>query len=237
MCEDEKIFKDEFESLIKHYFKTNRLLYRLDGYENGEQLLEVNHQQYDILYLDVGIKDGIDGITLAKKLRMEDNKGQIIFLTSHQADAYKAFEVNAFRYLLKPLNENVLHKTMDLVIKKIEEIKKNYIVLQVGQSFIKLQLQEILHIETYKRKLKVYTSQKEYLVDCTLSEVENELRDRGFFRTHKSFLINLEHVKEHNNNTAVMQSEIFIPISRLKLSTFKEEFIAYLKGKKDGGID
>ena len=235
ICEDEKLFRDRFVISIKYYLEEKGLSYRLDCYEKGEQLLEVNHKQYDILCLDVEIKNGMDGIALAKELRTEDSRGQIIFLTSHQEEAYKAFEVNAFRYLLKPLQDDVLYKTMDLVIQKIEEIKGNSIVLRVGQSFIKLQLQEIVYAETYKRKLKVITLQKEYIVDSTIGDIEEQLGEKNFFKPHKSFIINLGHIKEHNNDTITMQNGVIIPISRLKLSAFKQRFVGYLRGQENVG--
>lgn len=230
ICEDEKVFRDTLEIILKYYLKEKNKSYILDCYERGEQLLESNHNQYNILFLDVEIKNGIDGIELAKRLRIENNTGEIIFLTSHQEEAYKAFEVNAFRYLLKPLQEDMLYKTMDLAIEKIEEIKKNYIILESGTSIIKLQLKDIIYIETYERKLKVHTLEKEYVIDYRLRDIEDKLRDKWFFRVHKSFLINLEHIKEHNDTNIIMQNGVVIYISRLKLQPFKQLFVGYLRG-------
>ncbi len=230
ICEDEKLFRVSLYKLLKTYLQEKGIAHIIDCYEKGEQLLEGHHKQYDILYLDVEIKDGMDGITLAKRLRQENNRGQIVFLTSHQEEAYKAFEVNAFRYLLKPLQQDKLYETMDLLIPKIKDIRDNEVIFKVNQGFIRLQLQEILYIETYERRLRVMAVDKEYRVDSQIGEIENQLKDRQFFRIHKSVLINLEHIKEHNNSTVIMRNGVMIPISRLKLSAFKQQFVAYLQG-------
>lgn len=229
ICEDEKIFRERLKALIKVYLQVKDIPHIIDCYEKGEQLLETHHKQYDILYLDVEIKGGIDGITLAKRLRQENNRGQIVFLTSHQEEAYKAFEVEAFRYLLKPLQENILYETMDLLIRKIKDIQENEIIFKLIQGFIKLPTQEILYIETFERKLKVSTIEAEYMVDSKMGKIEIQLKNRCFCRIHRSVLINLMHIKEHNNSTVVMKNDQIIPISRLKLSDFKQQFVEYLK--------
>ena len=74
------------------------------------------------------------------------------------------------------------------------------------------------------------------MVDCVLGEIENQLRDRHFFRIHKSVLINLEHIKEHNSSTVTMKNAEVIPISRLKLSAFKQQFIGYFKERNNREI-
>lgn len=235
VCEDEALFRDKLAGLIKEYFELLGAEYSLNVYKKGEELLKVNHDEYSILCLDVEIKDGMNGIELAKEIRKKNSTSQIIFITSHQEEAYKAFEVEAFRYLLKPVQKEVLFQTLDAMMQKIKKMQKQRIIFKSGQKFVQLHISEVIYIETVGRKLRVVTLKKDYLSDNKLREVEDQLNNEDFFRVHKSYIVHLAFVKEHDNNSIIMQNGDQVFISRLKLISFKKKFVAYLRKEKGGG--
>lgn len=229
VCEDEKVFRDHLINLLEEYFKAKKIEYFIDDFVRGEDLLKVNIKEYDVFCLDVAIQDGMSGIDIARKIREQTHTSEIIFTTSHQEEAYKAFEVNTLRYLLKPVQRTELSETMDLVLKRREERENQFLVLNQGQKHIQIPLIDILYFETLDRKLRVITVQKEYVVDNKINVLDKELSDRNFFRIHKSYLIHLKYIREHDQTTVTMQNGDVVYISRLKLKAFKEKFMAYLR--------
>ena len=178
----------------------------------------------------------MSGLDVAQSIRRNKVASDIIFITSHQEEAYRAFEVNAFRYLLKPVKREVLFKTMDLIMRKREEREKRLMVLNLGQKYFQIACDSIIYFETVDRKLRVYTTKKTYMVDNKINEVDKMLADKNFFRVHKSYLINLSYVQEHDQTTVTMLNGDVVYISRLKLKAFKEKFVTFLRKEHRLGL-
>ncbi|MHC1749953.1 MAG: LytR/AlgR family response regulator transcription factor [Cellulosilyticaceae bacterium] len=229
VCEDEKIFQEYMIRLLEEYFEDVNKTFKVDRYSNGEALLSTNHTCYDIVFLDVEMYGYMDGITVARQLRKTGNHSQIIFITSHQEEAYKAFEVEAFRYLLKPINKKLLYETMGLLLQKCNMVEKEYIVFNHGKDLIRLNQEEVVYIETEKRRLKVCTKEDTYIVDNRINEVAKMLSSEMFFRAHKSYIINLSYIKEYTDDQVKLSNESIFYISRLKVPSFKKAFLDYLK--------
>ena len=232
ICEDEKIFRDSLIGVIENYFKERQIEYFIDDFLRGEDLLKVQIEQYDIFCLDVAIQDGMSGIEIAKKIREKVQASDIIFMTSHPEEAHKAFEVNALRYLLKPMQEDKLIETLDLAIKRKEERESQIITLNQGQKFLRIPLADIMYFETLGRKLKVTTVKKSYVVDNKINELDEKLSNRDFYRSHKSYLINMRHIGEYNKKSIIMQNLDEVYISRLKVKVFKEKFSAFIRRER-----
>lgn len=229
ICEDEKIFSEMLYKLLEEYLKLKGKDYLIDCYNKGEDLLQSDYDRYDIFCLDVEIRGGMSGIEVAKKIRGDNYRSEIIFTTSHKEEAYKAFEVNTLRYLLKPVQKEMLEGALDLALLKMKERESQVLVLSQGQKFIQIPHADILYFETIDRKIKVNTMKKSYIVDNKINDLEKQLSERYFFRVHKSYLVNLAYVKEHDQTTIIMQNGNAVYISRLKLKAFKERFVAYLR--------
>lgn len=229
VCDDEEIFRKHLEELLEEYLKSRIKQYEIQYFSSAEELLKANYEQCDVFCLDVEIENSINGITLAKKIRQKNLKADIIFTTSHPEEAHCAFEVNTLRYLLKPIQKEQLFKTFDLILKKRKEKLSKLITLNQGQRFFQIPFADILYFETVDRKLRAVTSQKEYIIDNKINEVDKFVADKGFFRIHKSYLINLAYVKEYDQATVTMQNGDVVYMSRLRIKAFKESFRLYLK--------
>ncbi len=229
ICEDELYFSEQIGALLDEYFGMKGINYQIDYFESGEELMKANLSEYQVICLDVDLNSAMSGLDVAQLIRRNKVASDIIFITSHQEEAYRAFEVNAFRYLLKPVKRDVLFKTMDLIMRKREEREKRLIVLNLGQKYFQIACDSIIYFETVDRKLRVYTTKKTYMVDNKINEVDKMLADKNFFRVHKSYLINLSYVQEHDQTTVTMLNGDVVYISRLKLKAFKEKFVSFLR--------
>ncbi len=183
----------------------------------------------DLYFLDDKIDTDISGIELAREIRKINDRADIIFTTREDKFVYSAFEVNALRYLLKPIDRAKFFEAMNSAMRNIKKKYSKTMVCNQGQKYLQLPISEIIYFETVDRKLRVVTYHKEYIVDNKINDVDKQMQGKGFFRTHKSYVINMKHVKEYDQSTVVMQNEDVVYISRLRVKQFKESFKNYLK--------
>ena len=227
ICEDESIMVQELQRLIEKYKQSKGVDITLSVYRSGEALLDSKLEQ-DAVFLDISM-DQLDGIQTAKRMREQGFVGMIIFLTSHTERVYEAFEVRAFRYLIKPINDAMVEEVLDLINQEIINREKEYIIITTKQRTTKVAYKEILYIESIGKNVKIHTLNKNYVMREKISEFERMLIDKSFFRVHKSFLVNLEYVKEIVNDCVILENGEIIYVSRLKMKQLKEAFMHTLR--------
>jgi len=199
----------------------------------------------DAVFLDINLGSG-DGIELADIITRGKNYPSIVFVTAYDDYAIKAFEVNAIDYILKPINSNRLAKALNKIRENMENKEQqgadeklkifleNYnkkierISVYSNGKYIPLEPEIIYYVTTDGRNTLINTEKGEYITSLTLSELESKFKDYNLFRTHRSYLLNLNHVKEVYNwfngtlQVVVAGSKERIPVSRNKVCSFKE---------------
>lgn len=227
LCDDEQIIIEEMKKILNSY-KTDRSIdLKCVLCHNGMSLLR-EETAFDIVFLDIDMP-GINGMDVAKKLRARKDDCIIIFVTACKEMVFDAFEVKAFRYLLKPVNQKDLFKVLDEARIEINECDKKTISFEVTQKrIVKLPFERILFIETLKRKTMVHTHEESFLSNNKISELEESLDPDQFFRTHASFIVNLEHVKTYSKGDVTLINDQQVLLSRLKENDFKKAFMKSL---------
>ena len=237
IIDDEKPSRSELSFLIKEELPDAIIT----EFSNGEEVLEIiSKESYDLFCIDINLGD-ISGITLATTIRKILPYGEIVFATAYNNYAEKAFEVDAMYYLLKPFSEIKVRQMLDRYnIKQCKNIDENNkqslskIPLCVDKKFIMIDIEDIIYIESENRGCLVHTKSGSYKDNNTLNFFEEKLINKGFFRNHKSFLINLKHILEIHpwfNNTYCVKlkgfKDVFLPVSRNQIKNLKR--ILHLK--------
>ena len=128
VCDDEKRFTGEFRRITESIY--NRLDYDVYEFWTATDLIEsFKLKAFDIVFLDIEMP-GTDGLELSKQLRKLSSEVIIVFLTSHVEYAIKGYEVNALRYLLKPITAEALKEIIDHVSSKIYDGKALWVLPQ-----------------------------------------------------------------------------------------------------------
>ena len=226
ICEDEKETQSLIENYLHNILKNINIEYEIQKYSLGEELLESNLKEIDILLLDIQMGQ-INGMDTARKIREVDNKMEIIFITSLIDYVQDGYEVKAYRYLLKPIELEELKKHVLTCIKEIEN-KNNYILIKNKSNTYKIQSNEIKYIEVQKKNMLIHTINKTFDVRYSLEKIEKDLKLGKFVRCHKSFLINLSYVENIKLNTAILESGEEVPVSRYRYKEVKEKFLKFL---------
>ena len=226
ICEDEKETQSLIENYLHNILKNINIEYEIQKYSLGEELLESNLKEIDILLLDIQMGQ-INGMDTARKIREVDNKMEIIFITSLIDYVQDGYEVKAYRYLLKPIELEELKKHVLTCIKEIEN-KNNCILIKNKSNTYKIQSNEIKYIEVQKKNMLIHTINKTFDVRYSLEKIEKDLKLDKFVRCHKSFLVNLSYVENIKLNTAILESGEEVPVSRYRYKDVKEKFLKFL---------
>jgi two-component system response regulator LytT len=226
VCDDEELFRIEFKTILDKVLVNSE--YDIDTFSGGSSLYEAFLKNpFDLVFLDIEMP-GIDGITLAKRLRAVSENVQIVFLTSHIEYALEGYEVNALRYLVKPVDMNKLSE----VLKYIQDKKNNsrqIMIKQEGEDIV-IDISDVIYIESLDKNVRIVTSKSEYITRYNISDYEEELKNSGFFRSHRSYLISLSKVKKIVKNDVIMDGDISLPVSRSNVKALKEALYAYVEG-------
>ena len=230
VCDDEKCMSEKIEKLAEDFFKRKNTDISVVEYSSGEELLKSNERS-DILFLDIGMR-GMDGIETARELRAQGYKGFLIFITVLKEMVFQSFEVQPFDYLVKPVKEEHFEKTMERLFLFMQDRlspEKVSLLVQKGCESSIISFQDIICCEIIDRKVYLYLVSGE--VTSYYEKIENleKKLDGRFFRCHRSYLINLNHLKSYRNNTAYMADGKEIPVSRLRSKEFSKVILQYMR--------
>ncbi len=227
ICDDEKHMSDHIRAMVSDFFRKKNKDIHLRTFLSGEELLNYNGQ-IDILFLDIQMKD-MDGLETARKLRAGKFRGILIFITVLKEMVFQSFEVAAYDYLVKPVDEKQFEKTMERLYVSLRNTGEDNLLVQKGYEGRIIREEEIVFCEVIDRKIYLNLVSGE-VVDYyeRIENLETKLGSH-FFRCHRSYLINLRHLKSYKNGTAYMDNGKEVPVSRLRSREFSGVVLQYMK--------
>ncbi|GAA0738483.1 LytTR family DNA-binding domain-containing protein [Clostridium oceanicum] len=226
ICDDENNQRNLIVHMVYTALNLKNKAFKIFEFENGEKLLYTKNI-FDIYFLDIKM-DSLNGIDVAKKIRTINEKSIIIFITGLKDYVFDAFDVQAFHYILKPINEDKFRKVLYSAIKNFDK-KDKFIIAKTMKNSTKILLKDIIYIESQRRKLKVHTTYNVIEYYHKISDIEKEICENTFFRCHKSYIVNLKYVRSYDNIFITLKNSEKIYISKYKLSDFSKAFMYYLK--------
>lgn len=211
ICDDENFFVDELQAQVKDFFSKKRIEFRVTEYLSGKELAEHAHD-HDLIFLDIKMQEQ-DGFKTAEILRENGFSGHIIFVTIMKDEMYKAFEYEAFDYLVKPLSKIAFEHTMERFLRTLKSSGKQFIVTRKSEQRI-INLSDVLYCEVINRKINLHLSDGNIIEYYgKISELEQRLGE-DFFKSHRSYLVNLKYITGYNSNEITLGSGEKLPISR-----------------------
>ena len=227
ICDDEKRMSDHIRAMASDFFRKKNREIHFRTFLSGEELLSYDGQ-IDILFLDIQMK-GMDGIETARKLRNSKFRGFLIFITVLKEMVFQSFEVQAYDYLVKPVEEKQFEKTMERLYTSMQNASEDSLLVQKGYEGRIIREEEIVFCEIIDRKIYLNLASGE-VVDYyeRIENLETKLGSH-FFRCHRSYLINLKHLKGYKNGTAYLDNGKEVPVSRLRSREFSGVVLQYMK--------
>jgi two-component system, LytTR family, response regulator len=228
-------------SIVNEYLQEHSDLVVVTECNDGfEGVKAIQQHKPDLVFLDIQMPK-INGFEM---LEIIDEKPAVIFTTAFDEYAIKAFEANAVDYLLKPFNKerfnNALKKWKEKsdsdAVKEVAGLmentsrqpeEKNRIVVRNGGDIQIIPANDIIYIEAYDDYVKIFTKDSYHLKKKTMNYYEETLDKSVFFRTHRSFIINLQQLTkieplEKNTFVVLLKNGKKVPLSRSGYSKLKE---------------
>lgn len=223
IVEDELIIAEDVKNML------SKMGYDVIGIAMDFDEIEtiISHQKPDLILLDVNLNSKKDGIEIAQIINEKFNI-PFIFTTSYSDSVTinRAKETNPINYLVKPFKEEQLFTTIQLSLNKLAQndpytdakcddtiIIKDALFIKDKFKYTKLNINEILWIKSDGNYLEIQTTKKEELIRATLSNFIERLKSDFFFRTHKSYIVNLDFVTKIETNYVTIVSTK-IPITK-----------------------
>ena len=228
ICDDEPLMAQELAGHLADYMKENLITaYSVSSFSDGRALLDAI-DRFDVIFLDIQMEQP-DGMETAKLLRRRGDHSLLVFVTVLKELVFDAFQVEAYDYLLKPLDSARFKQTMERVLRSLDRKTAEDIVIQRGTGCEVVLLSDIVYCEVLGRKIYLHKH------DGTVSDYYDKLEDLErrvdgrFFKCHRSFLVNLDYVRGCQDGQVLLAQGERIPASRLRERELTQALLRYMK--------
>lgn len=220
IVDDEKKWREEALHDIKRYYQGDDVI--IDTFTGGEQLL-LGSEEYDLLFLDVDMK-GMDGFETGAKYKENHPETILVMFTTHTELSRRGYLINAFRYIDKMNMANEILEALKS-IDRLLECNQAVCINVVNLGEIPFVLKNILYIETEKRNVKIHTRTGDFVSSDNISGLEKILEPYGFYRCHKSYIVNLDGVKFFDHKDVLMVDGSRAMVSNRKYAELKQKYL------------
>lgn len=229
ICDDDRRELDELDGLLAQLDgRFGRL--HVSSYGNALDLLHSIEEGrvFDVVIFDI-MMPGLSGIDAARELRAHNEDVNIVFLTSTPEFAVESYEVRAANYLLKPVDPAKLAATIERIAKQLDKPRAS-ITLSKPQRLVTLPFDQIEYVEIVGKTLHFMLADgSEESVRAPLRDYEEQLTSHpGFFKTHRSFIVNLANMREFDGDCFVSACRRRVPVSRALRKEAREAYVGFL---------
>ena len=234
ICDDEIVTCEKIEGMIRHIFEKNGLKAEFDVFYSGEKYMQYlqkgNTYDFSILDIELFQMNGVDVGKFIRDVQM-DLRTQIIFISSKTRYAMELFAVQPLDFLIKPLNVNALEGT---ILRGLQYLgnSQEYFNYQVGQKLKSVSCADILYFHSEGRRVGVFTVKQEDHFYGRLANVKSGLPDY-FEQVHKSYIVNMNVIKECRYEELQLMNGLIIPVSRPYRNTLRTKILE--RKMKTGG--
>lgn len=200
--------------------------YDILEFESGTELLQYSGDAIILLFIDIEMP-GMDGIDVKNSVENDSNIKNIVFVTSHSEPMQKAFGRKTIGYELKPINDDVISRYIERVINEQDEY--HYISILNGKNPFRILEGQIAYIEGSGNYSYIYKADGEKLLfTIKLKDLELSLFASDIVRIHKSYFVNLRHVKSVDKNTIKLDNGTAFTIGRSYMPSFRESYQSFV---------
>lgn len=226
ICDDEKAQIEATVTCLEDYMIDRRISIDYECFESYAPLKE-RLEEYDVFILDYQVPE-ISGIEFAKALREKYGEEKtVIFLTSFTEIVYESFEVRTHRFLIKPIDKDKFYEALDSYF-KTNSLSKKIFIKVFGKTQV-VNLDEVIYVEASRKDVYLTKDDDRIKYHKTISELESTLEPLGFFKCHRSFLVNLKRVTKFNSKTVFIDNGETISMGSGKFADFNKAYLRFTK--------
>jgi len=227
IVDDEKIICEQ----IKDFIQKEHGDCQIDSYFSGQTFLEAG-KRFDLVFLDIQM-EGMDGMDTARALRKTQPEAVLIFVTGSKEYVFEAFDVSAFHYLLKPLEETKFKEVLARALLESQRCKTGRQErLFIRTKNLTIDQKDILYIESRGKKVDIHTLKETFSIYGAMNELETQL-SKSFYRCHRGYLVNMAYITEYGADSITLTGGARVYLTKKKHGEFVKAYMWYLQ---NGGV-
>lgn len=212
ICDDSDADRQYISDIVSRWAEDKGHTVQISFFSSAENFLfhYAEKKDYDILLLDIEM-GAMDGVAMAKKLRLDNDTVQIVFITGYSDYISEGYEVAALHYLMKPVKEDKLFSVLDRAVDKLSKNEK-VLNFEIGGEMVRIPVYQIRYADVSGNYVTIHACD-DLTVKMTLSELEKELDDR-FFRMGRSAIVNLTQISRVTKTEIKLNDGVTLPLPR-----------------------
>lgn len=247
VVEDEKPHAAMLMGLLEAWLKKNKVEFCIREFPNAASFLFEweQDQAWEVLFFDIQMP-GLSGVELARRIRKENRRIALVFVTGITDYLLEGYEVEALHYLVKPVDEAKIDSCMERVFRRCRELEKREAILTEARELVdgekssrinlRLMPEDIVYIEAATHNTELHTAEKCYVVREGINVWRERLPEEVFCSCHRSYLVNLLYVAQLEKEAVILDDGRQIPLSRKNYKDVNQAFIRFYSKKKAEGL-
>lgn len=212
ICDDSEADRQYVLSMVRRWAAEAGHTVQIDAFSSAESFLfhYAGERDYDILLLDIEM-GAMDGVSMAKQLRRDNDTVQIVFITGYCDYISEGYEVAALHYLMKPVKEEKLFSVLDRAAEKLAKNEK-VLTLESGGEMVRLPIYQIRYADVFGNYVTIH-AQTDVTVKMPLGKLEKALDER-FYRVGRSAVVNLTQISRVTKTEIRLSDGTVLPLPR-----------------------
>ena len=233
IVEDEEEEAKRLTDCLNRFAKEKGIEISISRFSNGLDFIDNYKPIYDIIFMDIRMPL-MNGLSASKRLRILDTKTLLIFITNMAQYAINGYEVNAFDYIIKPIDYSAFEYRFENAVRALRTDRNPSLLIKNKKGLIKIDVDSIYYIDVEKHKVTFHTDQGDIEEWSSMNDVEDRLKQCApgrFSRCNNCFLVNLFHFDRIEGDTLFVH-DIPLKISRNRNKPFLNDLNAFLSDWK-----
>ena len=225
ICDDSVKDGEYVQDVLRKWASERNIVVQAEVFLSAESFLfhYEEDKSYDLLLLDIEM-GAMDGVTMAKRVRQDNETVQIVFITGYSEYISEGYEVEALHYLMKPVSEGKLFAVLDRALDKQKQNEK-CLNLMLSGEMLRIPFYQIRYVDVQKNYVTIH-GKEEYTVKRTLSDMEKEL-DEGFCRVGRGMILNLKLIRRVTKTQVHLADGTVLPLPRGTYELLNKAIIKY----------
>lgn len=228
VCDDNETDLQCITGMVKAWAEGRHSPVSVETFPSAEAFLfhYSENGDYDILLLDVEMGK-LDGISLAKRIRVQNSRVQIVFITGYPDFIAEGYEVSALHYLMKPVNPEKLSQVLDRAA-DLSRKERPFLLSVSEREAVRIFFEDIYYAESQGHYMVIYTRQDSYRVRMTVAGLLEQL-DEGFYRCSRSYVVSFRHICRITKSEVILENQVSLPLGRGQYDEINRAMIRYLR--------
>ena len=226
--EDEAAQAELLRKRVIAWGESNDIQVNMDLYKSAnEYLFNAGKCAYDLIFLDIRMDD-TNGMELARRIREEDKDVLLVFVTSERGFVFEGYEVDAYRYILKPISDEKLSEVLDYA-KNNAVRDEGSIVLKIDNEITRIMRNDIAYIEVKGHYVDIHTASETIIYKTSFEDLMELLNENSlvFIKTHRSYAVNIDKILKIGRTEVTLITKETVRVSKSMYESVNKAFIKY----------